>query len=818
MKTSLHKSKIHRVGALLAVAALVAAIVFMAVRKRGAPSVAPKAPAANVVAENDALPPLLHQSSIQKDDDASVSALFTAVETAAPFQDTLPKANTARALIARKLAEGAKPNRLIKEKSPYLLQHAFNPVDWYPWGEEAFAKARKEDKPIFLSVGYSTCYWCHVMEREVFENESIAALMNQYVVSIKVDREERPDVDRVYMTALQAMTGGGGWPMSMFLTPDLKPFYGATYIPPAAKYGRPGFPDILARIHEVWTTDRQAILNNSQKVAEYLEQVSTPHVEATQAGKLALERGFDSFSRSYDENNAGFGGAPKFPRPVSFNFLLRYYSRTGEKKALDMSLETLKQMARSGMYDHVGGGFHRYATDAQWHVPHFEKMLYDQAQLVISYLEAYQITREEFYAGVARDVLAYVLRNMTHLPVRRTQTGPSGGFYSAEDAESAVDPTKPEEKEEGAFYTWIKNEIDGVLAPEQAKVFNYHYGVKQSGNVTADPHQEFVMENILFAAHTPEETAKQFGHSVEEVKSILSASREKLFRAREKRPKPHLDDKILVSWNGLMISTFARAYQVLGDEKYLQAAERAGQFILDNLYDVKGKKLLRRYREGEPRYEAHLEDYAFFTQGLLDLYEAGLDIRRLQTAIALTEQQNKLFYDQDQGGFYDISGADKSILIRTKESYDGAEPTGNAIAILNLLRLSQMTDNKNWRAMADRALAYFGGFMLNTPQGLAQFLVALDFSLSKPKQIIIAGKANDPNTKTLLEEVHSHFIPNKIILLVDNGKAQETLASYIPFIESVQMLDGKATAYICENYACQLPTSDRKVVAKLLAN
>ncbi|MCI0694818.1 thioredoxin domain-containing protein [candidate division KSB1 bacterium] len=805
MKAYLLKNKVRLFGALSIVIILVVAIVLSAGRKQETRS----SSTTNVMAENDVVSPALNESSNDSDDFMSVSELLTASTTSKPFQDTLSKANTARALIARKLAEGAKPNRLIKEKSPYLLQHAFNPVDWYPWGEEAFAKARKEDKPIFLSVGYSTCYWCHVMEREVFENESIAALMNQYVVSIKVDREERPDVDRVYMTALQAMTGGGGWPMSMFITPDLKPFYGGTYIPPVASYGRPGFPEILTRIHEVWTTRRQDILNDGQKIVDYLKQVSTPQVEATQAGKLALERGFDSYSRSYDAKYAGFGKAPKFPRPVSFNFLFRYYSRTGEKKALDMSLETLKQMARGGMYDHIGGGFHRYATDTQWHVPHFEKMLYDQAQLVVSYLEAYQITHEEFYAEVARDVLAYVLRNMTH---------PRGGFYSAEDAESAVDPTKPEEKEEGAFYTWIKNEIDGVLAPEQAKVFNYHYGVKQSGNVTSDPHQEFVMENILFVAHTPEETAKQFGHSVEKVKSILSASREKLFRAREKRPKPHLDDKILVSWNGLMISAFVRAHQVLGDEKYLQAAERAGQFILDNLYDAKGKKLLRRYREGEPRYEAHLEDYAFLTQGLLDLYEAGLDIRRLQTAIALTEQQNELFYDQDQGGFYDISGADKSILMHTKEWYDGAEPTGNAIAILNLLRLSQMTDNKNWRAMADQSLAYFGGWMLNTPQGLAQFLVALDFSLSKPKQIIIAGKANDPNTRTLLEEVHSRFIPNKIILLADNGKAQETLASYIPFIESVQMLDGKATAYICENYACRLPTSDREVVAKLLAN
>lgn len=737
------------------------------------------------------------------------SALSSAISMLNPPQDPDRKANTARELIARKLAEGEKPNRLINEKSPYLLQHAFNPVDWYPWGEDAFEKARREDKPIFLSVGYSTCYWCHVMEREVFEDESIAALMNEYVVSIKVDREERPDVDRVYMTALQAMTGGGGWPMSMFLTPDLKPFYGATYIPPEPAYGRPGFPTILSAIHEAWASQRQDIIANSQKVADYISNVTSPQVKATEAGMSALQGGFGSFSASYDSRYAGFGNAPKFPRPVAFNFLLRYHVRTGDQSALDMSLETLKQMARGGMYDHMGGGFHRYATDARWHVPHFEKMLYDQAQLVVSYLEAYQITHDEFYAGVVRDILGYVLRNMTH---------PRGGFYSAEDAESAVDPTKPEEKEEGAFYTWRKSEIDAVLTPEQARVFNYHYGVKESGNVKSDPHQEFVMENILFVARTPEETAGQFGLSPKEVQSILSASREKLLEVREKRPRPHLDDKILVSWNGLMISAFSRAYQVLGDQEYLQAAHRASQFIQDNLYDGKGKKLLRRYREGESRYEAHLEDFAFLIQGLMDLYEASLDIAWLKTVIVLTEQQNRLFYDKDQGGFYDISGLDKSILVRTKEWYDGAEPTGNSIVILNLLRLSQMTDNQEWRAMADQSLAYFGGRMVNSPQAMPQFLVALDFSLSKPKQIIIAGKADDPHTRTLIEEVHSRFIPNKILLLADNGKAQELLASYIPFIETVEMLNGKATAYICENYTCQLPTSSREMVARLLTN
>jgi uncharacterized protein YyaL (SSP411 family) len=717
--------------------------------------------------------------------------------------------NTIAAFIQRHLAAGEKPNRLINEKSPYLLQHAFNPVDWYPWGEEAFEKARREDKPIFLSIGYSTCYWCHVMEREVFENDSLAALMNQYVVSIKVDREERPDVDRVYMAAVQAMTGSGGWPMSMFLTPDLKPFYGATYIPPVAKWGRPGFGEIITRIHEVWATNRQSIFDNSQKMADYLKEISNPNVQVTKADQLALQRGFDSFAKTFDSQNAGFGGAPKFPRPVAFNFLLRYYSRTGEKQALDMTLATLINMAKGGMYDHIGGGFHRYATDERWHVPHFEKMLYDQAQLAISYLEAFQITREPFYADVARDVLAYVQRNLTH---------PEGGFYSAEDAESAVDPKKPEEKKEGAFYVWTKSEIDQLLSPEEANVFNYYFGVEDTGNVIADPHQEFVGKNILYISHTPNETAKQFKTSVDELMAALSQARQKLFQVRENRPRPHLDDKILVSWNGLMISAFARAHQVLGDAKYREAAERAAQFILTKLYNEKKEELLRRYRDGEARFDAHLEDYAFLIQGLIDLYESSFDIRWLKTAIDLTEQQNQLFYDKEDGGFFDISGKDNSILIRTKESYDGAEPTGNSIAILNLLRLSQMIGNQEWHAMAEKSLGYFGAHMLNMPQGLAQFLVSLDFSLSKPKQIIIAGKAEDPHTKTLLEEVHSRFIPGKIILLADGAEGQKTLAAYVPFIESVRMVGGKSTAYICENYACRLPTSDPATIAKLLTN
>ena len=700
-------------------------------------------------------------------------------------------------------------NRLINEKSPYLLQHAYNPVDWYPWGEEAFKKASDEDKPIFLSIGYSTCYWCHVMEREVFENESIAELMNKYVVSIKVDREERPDIDRIYMAALQAMTGSGGWPMSMFLTPDRKPFFGATYIPPTAKYGRAGFEDVLARIHEVWTTDRKEILETGGQIEGHIRTFLAPASNHTAAGKQALDQGFQSFLKSYDGKNGGFGNSPKFPTPVSFNFLLRYFKRTGENQALEMTLETLKSMYNGGMYDHLGGGFHRYSTDARWHVPHFEKMLYDQAQITVAYLEAYQITHDRFYADVAHDILNYVEREMTH---------PDGGFYSAEDAESALDPKQPTHKKEGAFYTWKKEEIDSLLTKHESKLFGYAFDVKTAGNVVEDPHNEFSGLNVLHRIHSTAEAATHFKISGTDVETNLEVARKKLLTARTNRPHPHLDDKILLSWNGLMISAFAKASQVLDEPKYLRVAGRASEFVLAKMINNKGGALLRRYRDREARFEAHLEDYAFFVQALVDLYESSFDIRWLQEALRLTEKQNKLFFDEQNGGFFDTSGSDSTILVRTKESTDGAEPSGNSVAILSLLRLAQMTDNQEYAKMAEKSLQYFGERMLAIPAGTAQFLVALDFSLVKPKQIILAGPADRADTKNLLKEVHSHYLPAKVVLLADGGPGQEMLSSFVPFLKSIQMIGGKAIAYVCENYACQLPTNDVVVLRQQLAN
>jgi len=719
------------------------------------------------------------------------------------------KMNPASEYIENKLKEGHQPNRLINEKSPYLLQHAFNPVDWHPWGDEAFEKARQENKPIFLSIGYSTCHWCHVMERESFEKADIAKIMNEYFVCIKVDREERPDVDKVYMTAVQAMTGSGGWPMSVWLTPGLQPFFAGTYFPPDSRYGRPGFPDLLKRLHAAWMEQREQVLKSSEDIIKALKEHTAMAANADSMVLFSpiLRTAYSQFYSSYDERLGGFGNAPKFPRSVTLNFLLRYYARTNEKGALEMTLVTLRKMWAGGMYDHLGGGFHRYSVDAYWRVPHFEKMIYDQAQLAWSYLEAYQITQDAFFAKVAREILDYVLRDMTH---------PEGGFYSAEDADSAPDAAHPEEKEEGAFYLWRKPQIENLLGRENAEIFNYGFGVSDSGNTINDPHGDFRDGNVLYAAYAVAEAARRFKKTEAEITTILNEGKQKLFAQRKTRPRPHLDDKIITAWNGLMISAFARAAQVLDEPKYLQAAERAADFVLSKLYNTQTKTLVRRYRDGEAKFPAHLDDYAFLALGLSDLYEASFSIKWLETAVALTETQNRLFWDKQDGGFYDTSGEDETILLRTKEDYDGAEPSANSIAVLNLLRLSQMLDKKEWWEMAEKTLRLFGSRLQSIPHAMPQMLVAVDFSLDKPKQIIIAGKPNAPDTRAMLRAVHERFIPNKILLMADGQEGQAYLGERLPFVKSMTPLEGKATAYVCENYTCQLPTTEIDMMLQLL--
>lgn len=712
-----------------------------------------------------------------------------------------------KTFIKRMLDEGHTPNRLINEKSPYLLQHAFNPVDWYPWGDEAFEKARKENKPIFLSIGYSTCYWCHVMEREVFEVDDIAAIMNDMFISIKVDREERPDVDRIYMQALQMMTGSGGWPMSIFMTPDLKPFWGGTYLPPESQYGRPGFIDIMTRINDLWNEDRGQLTRSADKLFEILSKRASTDKSSTQPYHIFLDAAFDIFKNSYDAQYGGFGQAPKFPRTSTFSFMFRYAERTGNESAKDMTLHTLRKISEGGIHDHLGGGFHRYSTDERWHVPHFEKMLYDQGQLIISYLEAYQLTGDDVYSSVAKEAINYVLRSMTDT---------NGGFYSAEDAESAPDAAHPEEKVEGAFYAWTSVDINEVLGEEDAELFSYHYNVKVDGNVLQDPHGDFENKNVLFVSHNFIETADNFGLSLKSTINRLTESRQKLFLAREERVNPHLDDKILVSWNGYMISALAKAYQIYGEETYLTAAENAANFIIDNMYDQKTKNLLRRYRDGEAGIEGNLSDYALLTAALIDLYEASFNIKWLELASELNDRTIDLFYDSKDGAFFDTPEGSQNLIVRMRDDYDGAEPTGNSIAVMNLLRLSQMLDKKELREKADKTFEYFSSTLERAPHALPQMLSAIEFSLVKPKQIIIAGEAEGDDTKKLLGRLHSMFIPNKVVLLADSRNSDNFLSDNLEIIKSMRPIGGIATAYVCENYACKLPTNDIEIFVSLL--
>ncbi|MEP7071582.1 MAG: thioredoxin domain-containing protein, partial [Verrucomicrobiota bacterium] len=627
-------------------------------------------------------------------------------------------------------------NRLAGEKSPYLLQHARNPVDWFAWGDEAFDRARRENKPIFLSIGYSTCHWCHVMAHESFEDEATADIMNEAFVNIKVDREERPDVDRVYMTFVQATTGGGGWPMSVWLTPDLLPFVAGTYFPPEDRYGHPGFKKVLLRIADSWRQNRQRITEQGEKIIGALREATTVSAPAGEPDFAALSAtAYEHLARTFDRREGGFGSAPKFPRPATLNFLTRFHARavatpnesqtTGKKGrvseaepsfgALDMVCHTLRKMAAGGIHDHLGGGFHRYSVDGFWHVPHFEKMLYDQAQLVTAYLDAFQLTHDEYFADVARNILAYV---------RRDLTAPEGGFYSAEDADSPLQHGKSEQAE-GAFYVWTKAEIVEVLGQE-ADGFCAHYGVEDDGNAPAgaDPHGEFTDKNILIQRPRTSKTAARPGRSEEESKRMLADARAKLLARRAERPRPHLDDKVIAAWNGLMISGFARAARILDDSSYLQTAVQAAEFLRRELWD--GTSLARNFRDGRG-VDGFADDYAFVIQGLLDLYEASFDVAWLKWAGALQAKQDELFLDRKRGGYFTTTGKDASVLLRMKEDNDSAEPAASSIAALNLARLSALRNDPALSQRARETVSAFSAQLGHFPTALPQMLVALDF-------------------------------------------------------------------------------------------
>ncbi|MCE0484388.1 MAG: thioredoxin domain-containing protein [Methylacidiphilales bacterium] len=709
------------------------------------------------------------------------------------------------------------PNRLAREKSPYLLQHAHNPVDWFPWGEEAFVKARAEDKPIFLSVGYSTCHWCHVMEHESFESAAIAAFLAENFVSIKVDREERPDVDQVYMTFVQATTGHGGWPMSVWLTPDLRPFAGGTYFPPTDMAGRPGLITVLRRIAEIWKTDRKLIEEKAQSLLTALREAETEAVaDPAQPWNLsqALQLGLTQYTRLFDSLDGGFGGAPKFPRPVNLQFLLHLASQKSRPAdesgaARGMALHTLRKMAGGGMHDHLGGGFHRYSVDAEWHVPHFEKMLYDQAQLAQSCLDAYRISGEELFAKVARNIFQYVQHDLT---------SSEGGFYSAEDADSL--PTAASTKKvEGAFYTWTRDEIREVLGEDRVAEFCAVYGVEPGGNVPAgsDPHGDLEGANVFIQRLAIPEVAERFHHNLEHMEHRLADDRSALLARRGLRPRPHLDDKILTAWNGLMIGAFARGAQILGDDSLLNTAQRAATFIRAHLFDSTNGELLRTYREGPGSIRGFASDYAFLISGLLDLYEADFDLRWYRWARQLQDTFDLHFWDQEKGGYFSTADRDPAILLRLKEDYDGAEPTPNSVAAINLWRFGRILHNDVLLDHARHIVRAFTVRLETQPFGMPLLLVAASLLETPPIHLILhAADPKQPGLAELLAEVRRLHLPSLTVIRVADAETRELFAPRHPVIENLPASPEAPTAYLCENFACQLPVTKPEDLRKLL--
>jgi len=676
-------------------------------------------------------------------------------------------------------------NALAREKSPYLLQHAHNPVDWNAWNEAALQRAKDENRPIFLSIGYSTCHWCHVMEHESFEDERIASLMNRYFVNIKVDREERLDVDQTYMNAVQAMGQQGGWPLSVWLTPDLKPFYGGTYFPPSSRYGRPGFVEIIERIHELWTEQRSSLETQANTIATALAKEAAGGPDESVMDAAALDNGYHTFRATYDSEYGGFGRAPKFPRPSALLFLLRHHNRTGQQEALSMVVQTLRHMALGGIHDHIGGGFSRYSVDPFWRVPHFEKMLYDQAQLMSAYAQTYQLTGLQDLAAAVHDIAGYVQRDMSD---------DGGAFFSAEDADSADENGL---SREGMFYVWTLEELDAILGEDAARLFASYYGMNAEGNFEHGL-------NVLHVSSSIPDLAEKTGESEEHVRASLQESLGKLAQVRARRPRPHLDDKILTAWNGLMISGFSEAYQALGAVSFLAAAKRAADFVLATMWDPGSRTLMRRYRDGEVAIEGFLDDHAFLATGLVDLYEASLDPAYLRAAVDIADAMVDRFADDASGGFF-FSTTELAGMPRHKDEHDGAEPSGNSAAALLLLRLAEMTGRAEWRALAERTIMAFSGVLNQYPEMMPAMLCALDMAQAAPQQVIVAGNLEDHDTRTMLRTVQGLYLPNATLLYADGA-----LAGIAPWTEGMTAREGRATAYVCRDFACRAPITDLK--------
>lgn len=681
------------------------------------------------------------------------------------------------------------PNRLIREKSPYLLQHASNPVNWFPWGPEAFEQAKKENKPIFLSIGYSTCHWCHVMERESFQDQETAQLINKAFIPIKVDREERPDIDGIYMNICQLLTGSGGWPLTIIMTPDKKPFFAATYIPKTSRFGREGLLKLIPRVSQMWKLRQEEIVDGAERIISSLKDMDKMP-QGDMLNNEILEQAFQELLKRFDHEHGGFGRKPKFLTPHNFFFLLRYWKRNKNDEALGMVEKTLQAMSLGGIFDHVGFGFHRYSTDERWQVPHFEKMLYDQALLALAYTEAYQATQNKKHQKIAQEILAYVLRDMR---------SPEGGFYSAEDADS--------EGEEGKFYLWGWEEIVHILKKDEAELASRVYKVEKEGNFFEEATGRKTGTNILYLRKPLSDTAADLNISPDELIRRMHIIRDKLFAAREKRTRPFKDDKILTDWNGLMIAAFSKAAQVFERPEYLKAARDASDFILDRLHHPEGI-LRHRYREGKAEIDGFLNDYAFLVWGLLELYEATFNTRYLEQALRLNHYLLSHFWDEKEGGFFFTSASSESLFLRPKEAYDGAIPSGNSVAMLNLLRLGRITANPDFEDKASLISRAFSQIASSSPSAFTQMMVAVDFAVGPTNEVVISGKSEAKDTKNMIRELRREFIPNKVVLFHPAEEESPAIYRIAPFVQKQKSLEDKATVYVCHNHACQQPTDD----------
>lgn len=686
------------------------------------------------------------------------------------------------------MAEHKFTNRLAVETSPYLLQHAHNPVEWFAWSDEAFQKAKAEDKPILLSIGYSSCHWCHVMENESFESEETARLMNENFVNIKVDKEERPDVDQIYMNFVQLTSGHGGHPLTAFLTPEGVPFYAGTYFPPVERYGMPSFQRVLLSVADAYHTRRDEILQSATEMLGQLRLVGLTEASNLSLSTEQLDTAFRGIARNYDARNGGFGGAPKFPPPMTLEFCLRYWHRTKDEKALEIVANTCRKMAEGGIYDQLGGGFHRYTVDADWLTPHFEKMLYDNAQLARIYINAFQATKDEFFKKIAIETLEYI---------RREMTDETGGFYSASDADS--------EGEEGKFFVWSPAETSRILGDEDARIFNFYYEVTEAGN--------FEGHSILRVQHTREAAAQALGISIEKLNASLERGKKLLFEERGKRVKPFRDEKILTAWNGLMQAAFAEAGAVFDRDDFLAVAEKNVDFVVNNLKTADGF-LLRTYKDGRAKLNGYLEDYAFYAAGLIELYQATGNVRWLVEAKSLIDQMIEEFWDEQEGGFFFTGEAHEKLIVRSKDYFDNAIPSGNSVAAEILLKLSVLTGDEKYTRFATTVFRLVSSSIRRYPAAFGRALCALDFFLNAPKEIVVIGERESADTRLLLGEVWKRFIPNKVIVTVDES-AMAT-AELIPLLRERRKINDKATAYVCENFACQQPVVEASELARQL--